>query len=1089
MTRLSETTIPLRQISLDSVHEKNVRHGHISTLHIWPARRPLAASRAMLLATLLPDPGDTEARRRLGERMAGRLVPKKLKNGGVDPHLKETEGGIFHWGREDGPELERFRGLIRDAFGGRAPRVLDPFAGGGAIPLEAMRLGCETLASDLNPVAWFILRCTLHYPQIVGRAERPLPDFAIADRDFATELAKARMKSRGVNHTPARIRSSLAELGHCHGGVMQLTTPLTADAPTGADLAWHVRAWGLRVRDRVRRKLAARYPVYAYFEPRWRKGRRKKTEGPPIPFKPRDPCLLEPDSQGRVSVETLNHEYDEKYLEDDRNPRWVAKPVVAFLWARTAECGGCRAEMPLLKTRWLCKKSSPVKRILLTMNPDPESRRVDFGIESNVPLPTGSAAQKRAHDLKLSKGTMSRSGAACECCGAVTKMKELHAQGRSGRLGARMIAVVIDGQKGKEYRLPIERDLAVADVDADEMVALYEAIPFGLPDERISPIRPSPNTRGASGLVRYGLETWGELFTDRQLLALGTLLREIRSTHEEIAGHGYPREWREALTAYLACTLSKLADYSSSICSWHHSGEKLRQTFARFALPMVWDYCEVNPLSATTGGFMAMLGWVARYLDHALNAVAAGPTPDIAARSALAPQPKSLDLVCTDPPYYDAIPYSDLMDFFHVWLRRALHGVSSESDEIFANPLGPKWDHGSGDGEIVDQPGRWEGNTSASCSAYEDSMYRAFRRSHESLRDDGRLVVVFANKNPDAWETLVSALIRSGFVVTRSWPIQTEMVNKVARGARLASSIWLVCRKRTAVRPGWESNVLGEMRGKITDQLRDFWDAGIRGPDFVWSATGPALEAFSRYPAVKRGVGERIMHVGDFLASVRRMVVGFVVGRLLSESDGAIGDLDELTTYYLLHRHDFGMAGAPVGAVILYALSCNFKDADLVGRHDLLVGGRAKQAGETGGDHNVSGDSNSEFRLKRWNQRKLGSPAVDGGAVPLIDSLHAAMRLWTKGDLAQVNEFLDVRGLRKSEVFASVVQAVLEMAAPESGERSTLEKLQNHLGRSRPSGRVREATLWIRCLERIRRRSVDCWGGGPGWLGSRAHPK
>ena len=518
----------------------------------------------------------------------------------------------------------------------------------------------------------------------------------------------------------------------------------------------------------------------------------------------------------------------------------------------------------------------------------------------------------------------------------------------------------------------------------------------------------------------------------------------------EIAEHGYPEEWQEALTAYLACTLSKLADYSSSICSWDKSRETLRQAFARFALPMVWDYCEVNPLSATTGGFTGMLGWVARYVDHALAAVATAPAPDIAARSALAPQPGSLDLVCTDPPYYDAIPYSDLMDFFQVWLRRALHGVSPEIDAVFADALGPKWDQDESDGEIVDQPGRWEGDTSASRGAYEDGMYRAFVRSYESLRDDGRLVVVFANKNPDAWETLVSALIRSRFVVTSSWPIQTEMVNKVAGGARLASSIWLVCRKRTATRPGWESNVLGEMREKITGKLRDFWDAGIRGPDFVWSATGPALEAFSRYPAVKRGVGEGRMHVGEFLASVRRMVVGFVVGRLLSDGGGAAGDLDELTTYYLLHRHDFGMDGAPTGAVILYALSCNFKDADL------LVRGKAKQ----GGDDDASGGSDSEFRLKRWNQRKVGSSGAGGGATPLIDSLHAAMRLWKKGDLARVNQYLDARGLGKSEVFASVVQAVLEMAAPGPEERSTLEKLQNHLGRGRPSGRVREATLW-----------------------------
>ena len=172
-TRLIEILFPLRQTSVDAVHEKNVRHGHVSTLHIWPARRPLAASRAVLLATLLRDPDDARARRALLRRMAGRLIETPDAAGGR--MKQETRGGILHWGREDDPAVEAFRREIRDAFGGRAPRVLDPFAGGGAIPLEAMRLGCEVTAADLNPVAWFILRCTLHYPRLLAGRTRPLP--------------------------------------------------------------------------------------------------------------------------------------------------------------------------------------------------------------------------------------------------------------------------------------------------------------------------------------------------------------------------------------------------------------------------------------------------------------------------------------------------------------------------------------------------------------------------------------------------------------------------------------------------------------------------------------------------------------------------------------------------------------------------------------------------------------------------------------------------------------------------------------------------------------------------------------------------
>ena len=217
--RLIEAAFPLKQASLDSVHEKNVRHGHISTLHIWPARRPLAASRAALLATLLPDPGTAEGRREVLRRMAGTVVETPDAKG--ERMREETRGGILHWGREGaldtgggaGVGVEAFREQIRQAFGGRAPRVLDPFAGGGAIPLEAMRLGCEAVASDLNPVAWFILRCTLHYPHLLAGQRRPLPEFALRDRAFATAF----LKGQGVKRRKA-LRQCLAALGHGEDG-------------------------------------------------------------------------------------------------------------------------------------------------------------------------------------------------------------------------------------------------------------------------------------------------------------------------------------------------------------------------------------------------------------------------------------------------------------------------------------------------------------------------------------------------------------------------------------------------------------------------------------------------------------------------------------------------------------------------------------------------------------------------------------------------------------------------------------------------------------------------------------------------------
>jgi REP element-mobilizing transposase RayT len=281
--RLIEHAFPLEQTSLDSVHEKNVRHGHISTLHIWPARRPLAACRAALIATLLPDPGTPEERQKLCERIGGKVIEKiekkKMPNGRTIERVKEeTKGGILHWlGSEPTSagkkkqeeyrrkakfyeeELEWFRQEIRKAYGGRAPRVLDPFAGGGAIPLEAMRLGCEVTAVDINPVAWFILKCTLEYPQKLAGKTHPLPDFILDDEEFMVAFYKAHP------HLVGETKRTKKQAQEFRDDLFMKDKSDSERAPE-ADLAWHVRAWGKWVLERARRELAKFYPTYAHFE-------------------------------------------------------------------------------------------------------------------------------------------------------------------------------------------------------------------------------------------------------------------------------------------------------------------------------------------------------------------------------------------------------------------------------------------------------------------------------------------------------------------------------------------------------------------------------------------------------------------------------------------------------------------------------------------------------------------------------------------------------------------------------------------------------------------------------------------------------
>jgi putative DNA methylase len=1003
--RLIEVAFPLKQTSLDSVHEKNVRHGHISTLHIWPARRPLAASRAALIATLLPDPGTSGERKMVLDRLAGHMVTrvksKKLPGGRIEQQTsEETEGGILHWGRENNEHLHWFREQIREAYGGRAPKVLDPFAGGGAIPLEAMRLGCEVTAADINPVAWFILKCTLEYPQRLANQCLPLPDFVLKSREFMEEYFKAK------SFKGAALRAQIAKLGLDDRkettSQPQLVGMNTEDVSFEADLAWHVRAWGWWVLQQAKADLERFYP-------------------------------------------TIDN-----------------KPTVAYLWARTIACKNCRATIPLLKTRWLCKNDK--KRVLLTMEPNADRTEVVFGIQEDVPEAKGSAAQRREHDKRIGGGTMSQSGTTCPCCGTVIKKEDIRLEAQVGRLGTRMTAIVVDAGSGKEYRLPTKDEIELAFETEKDLPCVFEEIPFGLPEEAI-PQGASRSSGGSSFTVfLYGLTKWRDLFTARQLFALGTFVKYTRTAHAIMQENGYPADWIEAVIAYLALAVDRLADRGSTICSWTVGWDKIRNTFTRYALSMTWDFAESVAFADSTGGYQGAVEWVAMYIGHAILACKNSPTPEVIQSSAINPPKQLFDVIVTDPPYYDAISYADLMDFFYIWLRRTLHGLSPEIDAAFQSALSPKWDHEQNDGELIDEASRFEGDRQKSKANYEDGMFRAFQAFYRALAPEGRLVIVFAHKQPAAWATLVSAIIRAGFVVDGSWPIQTEMGNRTRAhsSAALASSIWLVCKKRPEnARSGWDTRVLEEMQEKIIQKLRDFWDAGIRGPDFVWAATGPALEAYSKHPIVNKSnePGE-MLSVSEFLRHVRRIVLDFVVGRALSkyvDDEDVTRNLDNVTIYYLLHRYDFGMENVPIGPCILYAVSCDLSDHELINRYDLLVraGGSVKneeeaededlEGSETGEDEE---GSSSMVRLKQWQQRKsasLGYSAPGAPPAPLIDQIHRLMHLWRAGDVTKVDEYLDVYGLGQNALFEPLLQALIELAPLNSEERSLLESISNHV--------------------------------------------
>ena len=799
---------------------------------------------------------------------------------------------------------------------------------------------------------------------------------------------------------------------------------------------------------KARAELAAYYPTYAKFEPL----------DPDADYEPAPPQLLAVDEDGVPQIDPLNAEFDDDYLNDPRNARWIAKPTVAYLWARTVTCKSCRATLPLLKTRWLCKKER--KRILLTMEPNADDTGVVFGVQTDVPQNGGNSAQRREHDKRIGAGTMSRTGAACPCCEAIMTMEDIRLEGRAGRLNAVMTAVVVARQKGKEYRLPTDHERTVAEAAEEKLRVLYAKIPFSSPDEPL----PGMGALGFS-IPLYGFDTWQKLFMIRQLITQGVLIKSITEAKSEMDGL-HESDVSDAVVGFMACIMDRQADYGSAGCIWVNAHEKIGHQFSRYALPIMWDIAEVCPLTNASGGLESAYEWVTKVVDHLQAAVNDAAKPQLELKSAIQAQDGRYDVIITDPPYYDAIPYSDLMDFFYIWLRRLAHSCSNELQDVFLSQLGPKWNVEENDGELIDDASRFEGDKAQAKHNYEDGMERAFRACSEALVPDGRLVIVFASKSPEAWETLVAALIRAGFVVDGSWPIQTERQGRLRSvgSAALASSVWIICKKRPRALPGWDHTVLDEMRSNITQQLHDFWDAGIRGPDFVWAATGPALEAYSKHPVVKKATAQgELMPVSEFLREVRRMVVDFVVGRVLDQGDEAEAttELDDVTTYYLLHRNDFKMDGAPVGACILYALSCNISDAALVNQYDLLTqsGARdADEAPEAEDDEEAESGSGAKVKLKPWHRRgrrNLGLEAPSGQPVPLIDRVHKLMHLWRAGDQVKVDNYLSDQGLQRNTLFNQILQALIELADEGTVERSILEALSNHVaaqGELRKSG-------------------------------------
>ncbi len=776
--RLIEVDLPIKRISAQATREKSIRHGHISTLHIWWARRPLAACRAVLCAALWPDPADPlcppqflDVARDLMKKWAKEHLslltgesyrdfviyqknPSKLDNN--DELRKALLHFIADFSNWDHSTNEFFLSTSREltqsaheALGGipgTKPLVVDPFAGGGAIPLEALRVGADTFASDLNPVAVLLNKVVLEY----------IPKY-------------------------------------------------------GQKLADEVRKWGEWIKKEAEKELAEFYPK---------------------------------DPDGATTI--------------------------AYLWARTITCEGpgCGAEVPLMRSLWLAKKSS--KSVALKIVPDIENKRVNFEIIQDA----------TSRDVK--DGTVKRGSATCPCCGYTTPVSSVRIQLKARKGGAddaRLFCVVTTrpGQQGRFYRLPDKRDMEAVNKAREELERRKRE---HKEDLSLVPDEPTPSSKGhraVSSAVIYGLENWGNIFTIRQLLSLTTLSGLVKNMQTDRNDTCLEM----AVKTCLALTIDRQANTLTSLSRWHLTGEKIEGLFARQAIPMVWDFVEANILSDSTGCFDGALNWILGVCEK--EAILKNNGQVCISSSISHPLP---DDSCfgffTDPPYYDSVPYADLADFFYVWLKRT---ISSIYPEIFSDYLTPKEEQA-----IVWHPGNLDEKRD-----FERKMCMSMAEGKRILSPLGIGLVVFAHKSTSGWEAQLQSMIDAGWIITGSWPIDTEMSVRVnAHGtAALASSVHLVCRPRenpdgsiNSDNTGDWRDVLYELPIRIHEWMPRLASEGIVGADAIFACLGPALEVFSRYSHVEKASGE-VVTLREYLESVWAAVSKEALNMIFSGADAS----------------------------------------------------------------------------------------------------------------------------------------------------------------------------------------------------------
>jgi putative DNA methylase len=841
--KLIEVALPLEAINKAAAREKSIRHGHPSTLHLWWARRPLAAARAVIFAQMVDDPSanpdlfptekaQEKERQRLFKIIEDLVLWENTTNEEV---LQKARDEIWQsWRRACAENADHPR--AKELFDrSELPAFHDPFAGGGALPLEAQRLGLEAYASDLNPVAVLINKAMIEIPpKFAGRS--PVHPPSLSGRGAGGEGGWFEREWKGAQ-----------------------------------GLAEDVRYYGRWMRDEAEKRIGHLYP---------------KIE---------------------VTAEMAKERPDLKALVGEK------LTVIAWLWARTVKSPNpafANVDVPLASTFMLSTKAGKEAYV----EPVIEGGSYRFTVRVGKP--------KDAEGAK--NGTKLSRGANFKCLMSVTPMAGdyIKGEGKAGRMSARLMAIVAEGDRGRVYLPPTE---------VMEIVA-QQANPGWKPDVEFF--------QQALGfrVGNYGMATWSDLFTHRQLVALTTFSDLVGEAIERIkkdaVAAGLPDDskalrdggtgttgYAEAVAVYLAFAVDKCSDYWSGICSWHSSGEKMRNTFGRQAIPMVWDYAEANPMCDSSGNWMAMVDWTWKALET-VPSRAGGTAGQSDAQNQSVSAGK---VVSTDPPYYDNIGYADLSDFFYVWMRRALKPIFPD---LFATLTVPKGE------ELVATPARHGGRQKAE-AFFLAGMTRAMHRLAEQAHPAFPVTIYYAFKQAESdahegtistgWETFLDAVVRAGLAVSGTWPMRTELGNRM-RGTdsnALASSIVLVCRQLSAdALTATRRELVTALKIELPVALAHLQRGNIAPVDLAQAAIGPGMAVYTRYAKVLDAEGKPLP-VRAALALINQ-----TLDEALAEQEG---DFDADSRWALTWFEQTGFADGDYGVAEQLSKSKNTSVDGMVG--------------------------------------------------------------------------------------------------------------------------------------------------------------